>query len=366
MALPFGLNRINLGLLLLCIISVATIAAVIFLGLDRSAPDRLTIAAGARTGDSYVIGQALKVVVERHYPSLKITVLETGGTSENLKLLEERKVELATAQADVPAGDSARSIAVLFRDTFQLAVHKGSGIKSFPQLKSRRIALPQRGGQFKSFLAVAHHYGLNQSDFQFVGNDDHASDLAFETGDADVLFRVRALSNNAILRIATNGRVEFLPINQAAAMQIRIPAFVPTVIPQGAYSGSPPTPSEDLPTISVERTFLAHRGVREEAIRNITMALVEYRHEVALAIPDHLAEIRPLLAGVQQPNTLSGLGIAIHPGAKAYYDRDVPNFFQQYADYVGLWLTGALLFGSWLWEGKRWFEKRQQNLADKY
>lgn len=361
MKLPIGAGPLVLGIL-----TVGAVGAGVYFTLTNAAPERLVIAAGASTGDSYVISQALKVVVERHYPGIKISVLETAGTSENLRLLEEKKVQLATAQADVPAGDSARSIAVLFKDSFQLGVHKGSGIRSFSDLKGKRIALPQRGGQAKSFLAVAQHYGLKAKDFVFVGKDDHTSDQAFEKESADAVFRVRALSNNAIVHLANSGRVEFLPIDQAAAMQIRTPAFMPSVIPKGAYSGSPTVPSLDLATISVERTLLTHREIGDEPIRAITTVLVEYRHEVALAIPETLAEMRPLLAGVQQPNTTSGLGIAIHPGAKAYYDKDVPTFFQQYADYVGLWLTGFLLFGSWLWEGKRWLEKRQKNLADKY
>jgi TRAP transporter TAXI family solute receptor len=366
MKLPFELSRLNLSILIISAFSLIAIVAGTVFFVNRTTKEHLTIAAGAPTGDSYVISQALKTVVERHYPDIKITVLQTGGTSENLKLLEEKKVELAAAQADVPAGDSALSIAVLFRDSFQLGVHKDSEIRSFADLRGKRIAIPQTGGQFRSFLAVASHFGLMKSDFQFVGRDDASADLAFGGNEADAIFRVRALNNNAILKFAKSGNVEFLAIDQAAAMQIRIPAYMPSVIPRGAYSGSPAIPPQDLPTISVERTLLTRGDVSEVAIRAITTVLVEFRHEVALAIPDPLAEIRPLLAGVQQPNTQSGLGIAIHPGAKAYYDKDVPSFFQQYADYVGLWVTVALLFGSWIWEGKRWLENRQKNLADKY
>lgn len=359
-------NRNNLGLLVLVIFSVFAVGLATYFSMENSEPERLTIAAGNSTGDSFVISQALKTVVERHHPKLRITVMETGGTSENLKLLEERKVQLAAAQADVPAPDSARSVAVLFRDTFQLAVHQGSSIKSFGDLRGKRIALPQKGGQFKSFLALANHFGLRDSDFSFVGKDDHGSDEAFEAGQADAVFRVRALSNNAIVHLAKSSRVDFVPIDQASAMQIRAPAFIPTVIPQGAYSGKPAIPPRDLPTVGVERTLLTHDKVSDEAIRAVTAILLENRHEVALAIPEHLAEIRPLLAGVQQPNTQSGLGVAIHAGAKAYYEKDVPSYYQQYADYLGLWVTVGLLFGSWLWEGRRWFQKRQKNLADRY
>jgi TRAP-type uncharacterized transport system substrate-binding protein len=120
--------------------------------------------------------------VERHYPKVKLSVLETGGTVESLRMLEEGKAEMATAQADVMPGRSARIVAVLYDDIFQLLVRIGSDVNHFPDLKGKRIALSQSGGQFESFLRVADHFGLRKSDFQFIGLDDTASEAAFLNG----------------------------------------------------------------------------------------------------------------------------------------------------------------------------------------
>jgi len=97
-------------------------------------------------------------VVERHYPEIRIHVLETGGTVENLKLLEQGRAGLAFAQSDVQAGPSARILAVVYDDTFQLLTHRDSPIQSFAALKGKTIALPRTGGQFQSFLRVAGHF----------------------------------------------------------------------------------------------------------------------------------------------------------------------------------------------------------------
>jgi uncharacterized protein len=87
-----------------------------------SKTESLTLAAGASSGESYLLGHALKTVVERHYPKIRITLLETGGTVENLRMLEDGRAQLAAAQSDMPAGPRARSVAVLYDDTFQLLV----------------------------------------------------------------------------------------------------------------------------------------------------------------------------------------------------------------------------------------------------
>src|SRR5271165_5534685 len=80
----------------------------------------LTLAAGSKTGESYILGNALRTVVERHNPRIRIELLETGGTAENLRMLEHGEAEFATAQADVPTGPSARLVALLYDDTFQI------------------------------------------------------------------------------------------------------------------------------------------------------------------------------------------------------------------------------------------------------
>src|SRR5262245_34502363 len=140
------ISRAHAGLVVLTLLSAVATVWIIALNKQRDRIDHITIAAGSSKGDSYVICQALKTVIARHHPTLDISVRETGGTSDNLRLLEQKKVDLVTAQADVPAGHSALGIAVLFEDRFQLLVRRNSEINTFPDLRGKRVALPRTGG----------------------------------------------------------------------------------------------------------------------------------------------------------------------------------------------------------------------------
>jgi len=282
------------GLALLSLLLVLGIGVASY---ERNRKYSLAIAAGARSGESYVLAQALKTVAERHHQNLKISVRETGGTAENLALLERKDAQLAAAQADVPTGPSARLVALLYVDVFQLLVHHDSQIRAFPDLAGKRVALPRKGGQYQSFLKVAEHFGLSANDFQFV--DEDISTDAFLRSEADAIFRVRALGNPAIRELARNGKVRLVGVQQAAAMRITIPSLEPAVIPEGAYRGHPPVPDHDLPTVAVQRMLVAHADVGSEPIRWITSVLIERREELAHAIPDEFAEIRALLASVK-------------------------------------------------------------------
>src|SRR5450432_330852 len=85
----------------LVVLSVGLVAWLALALWQRSRTEYLILAAGASSGESYILGNALKTVVERHYPKIRLTVLETGGTVENLKMLEDGRAQLVAAQSDV-------------------------------------------------------------------------------------------------------------------------------------------------------------------------------------------------------------------------------------------------------------------------
>jgi uncharacterized protein len=352
--------------LALVALSVTLVAVLAIAWWQQSRTEHITLAAGAPSGESYILGNALKTVVERHHPRIRITLLETGGTVENLSMLQDGRAQLATAQADIPAGPRARSVAVLYDDTFQLLVPKQSQAKSLVELEGKRIALAQSGGQFQSFLHVADHFGLHQADFQFVGTSDEDASAAFLNGGADALFRVRAIGDPSIQRLVQSGKARFLPLEHAAAMKIKYPAFEAALIPIGAYLGNPPIPAQDFPTVAVHRTLLARDDANAAAIRAITGALLERRQEIMQEIPVSMTEVRLLLVQTRRPEQQSAIGPALHPGALSFYEKDKPSFLLAHADYVGLILTVGLMAGSWIWELKRWMQRQQKDQADIY
>jgi uncharacterized protein len=357
--LEFGTKGVTIGLLAISLGATGWFVADLW---GRSRTHNLILAAGNPTGESYILAKAIETVIEAKVPRVTIEVQETNGTAENLERLAGtqetgKKADLATAQADVPAGNQARIVAVLYADNFQVIVQGKSTLQKFTDLKGKRIGLPSSGGQYKSFIQVAEHFGLTKQDFTFIGNDDQV----------DAVFRVRAIGNTQIANLIQNHNGRLIPIEQAEAMRVKHPAFEPAKLPKGAYKGSEPTvPTEELATLNVQRLLLANASLDPDLVRQITQALNENRRDLQAAIPETISNATPLVSSIRRPETTGGTGIPIHPGALAYYDRDEPTFLQKNADYVALILTVILLVGSWLWELKRWMERRSKDIADRY
>ncbi len=327
--------------------------------IERNYVHRLTIAAGAKEGESYLFSQAMAQVIAKYNPKIKIQVLETKGSEENIKLLEDNKVQLATAQADIPALPSARIVSNLFPDMYQLIVRNNSGIKDVSDLKGKRIGLPPEGsGQYKSFLFLAEHYRLKKNDFFAFAVSEQQTDAAFRNNQVDAVFRVRPPGNKSILELVQNRGGQLVAIDQAAAMKLKQSTLDAGFIPKGAYQGAPPIPATNQPTVAVQRILLANKNVNPTIIREITTTLYERRQDLATLMPE--------ASYMTPPNVLAGTVLPIHPGAEDYYNREKPSFLQENADWLGLILSMGLLVGSWAWQLKSRLEKGRKNQGDTY
>jgi TRAP transporter TAXI family solute receptor len=381
------------GILSLALASTTLLVFVTANLLNRFTGTKLTLVAGDKQGESYIISKAIEEVVERK-SNIQIEVVATGGTTENLEKLEKGKADLATAQADVITEEintirnrnpqlsdprlqvTERSVVVLYKDLFQLVV-KDPKIQTFVQLKGKTIALPAKGGQYESFKQVARHFGLNEKDLKITGLDsngkanaaytDESADKDFLDNKADALFRVRALGNKSISKLVQRSSGRLVAIEQAQAMKILYPALENATIPKGAYRGNLPIPETNIPTVAVSRLLLASDKVDRDVIREITQIIIENRREIANAISPNNPEVKPLVATISQPNTTNSPGFPpLHPGAIAFYEQNQPSFIQEHADYLGLLLTVILLIFSWLRQIKIWIESRRKNEADEY
>ena len=360
----------------LFILLVSGLVIVCIVNLFRSQKQHLKIAAGKPNGDSFIFAQKMAEVVNNSENNIQLSVISsTPGTQRNLELLREGEVQLAMAQADIPAPPQAQIVSLVFPDMYQLIVKTDSGIENILDLKGKRVALPPSGGgQIKSFNFLMEHYGLlnenlkkynvkNKSKsslnkYKFYSVDSSNPDKVFCKGKADVVFHVRRAGNDSIRQLLKDCKGKLIPIEQAEAMKIEHPDLNEATIPKGSYQGHPPIPDKDLDTISVNRLLLAHKDVNKQVIQKITQILYEHRQELVYGCKDrNFGESQnstcnnqkmPAAALISPPNNLSGTGKPIHPGAKAYYQREDPSWFERYSGVMEVLLAVAFPFASWL------------------
>jgi TRAP transporter TAXI family solute receptor len=321
----------------------------------------LTLATASRQGDYYTFGQALATVIHRHYPHLRIRVLETKGSRDNIEQLSKGQVHLAIAQSDTPGDASVRTIASLFPEVFHLLVQRNSDIQSIPDLRGKRVALMTKGsGSYTFFWELLQHYDLKSADLQATPLSPDAASEQFKQGQFDALFRSIALGSDSMRSLIQATNASLVPFDQVSALQLGAKtAYVePIQIPRGTYRGNPATPPQHLPVAGVQAMLLSHESVSKALVYDITASLYEHRNE--------LAALTPRATTITVPKPRGGLGLPLHPGANDYYNQDQPGFLEQYAEAMGFLLSAGILLLSAIWNLRNRLQKRQKNLGDRY
>lgn len=326
---------------------VATLVALV-LWLGGRTQQTITVGAGPAHSESFHLMTAIADVVNERDGRFTVSVFETGGTIENMELLELGQLDMGTAQADAVLPEEALGVAVLYRDAYHLVVNATSGISQVSELRGQSIGIPPvSSAQDASFWLLVGHYGLDADKINALPMSASAANFAMEQEQVDAVFRVRAPGNRRIRELIGDQAMELVPINQAAALSLNQPALSAGYIPQGSYRGHPQLPPEDLPTALVNRLLVSNGDLPAPLVYEFTRSIFEGRSEIASRMP--LAGfITPLDDDARSP-------VGTHPGARQYYDREKPGMLQQNARlFSGLLYTLVILFSGALAIRSRW------------
>lgn len=329
-----------------------------WLWLTSGQTDRLTLAAGPLTSETFALGSAIASEISDSDAKMAIEVFETGGSRENIRLLLTNQVDLGTIQADTSIPDGIQAVAVLYHDAFHLLVREGAGIEHFSDLRGHRVAIPPvSSAQNGSFWFLAEHYGLRAEDMNAQAVSEEAADFGMLLGGVDAVFRVRAPGNPGIRDLIATGSIKIIPIRQADALTLKQPALDGSYIPKGSYRGFPSLPAENLETAGVDRLLVTRANEDPALMYRFTRELFESRSDIVGA---------SLLGGFIGPLGEDSESILpAHPGARRYYDREKPGILQQNARLASAGLYAIVILMSALVALRsHWMRTRRIRMGD--
>ena len=351
-------------LALIVLLGLGFLAGLLLLERDEG-PTTLTVAAGPLGSDSFTLMRETAAVLRRHSETLRLRVRATRGSSRNMALLTQGRVDLATVRSDTPVAEDVRTVADLFPDYFQIITGPGVRLRSVNDLEFVRIAIPPHGTEEnRSFHMLLDHYDVDARNVRWRAMPFASAARMLLAGDIDALFTVRSLRDGGLLQLFEDASLSrkvlgFVPVRQAAAIAVKRPFVQVASIPQGVYTGSNPTPRVNMQTASVTRVLVTRDDVPEDAIRELARVL--FGHKLDLTVRFSLA------AAIEPPGGLDGTSTApVHDGAQSWFDRDEPSFVQENAEPLALGVTVFTLMLSLLLGLRARLNSVQKNRLDAY
>ncbi|MBC58365.1 MAG: C4-dicarboxylate ABC transporter substrate-binding protein [Confluentimicrobium sp.] len=292
------------------------------------AEEFITIGTGGVTGVYYPTGGAICRLVNkgRKEHGIRCSVESTGGSVYNINTIREGELEFGVAQSDwqyhayhgtskfEEAGpfEGLRAVFSVHPEPFTVVARADSGIKTFDDLKGKRVNLGNPGsGARGTFEVVMAEKGWTTDDFALAAElkpaeqaaalcDNQVDAIVFTVGHPSGTIQEATTACDSVIVAVEGAEIDKL---------ISENAFYRTAtIPGGMYRGS----DEDVKTFGVGATFVTSDAVSEEAVYTVVKSVFENLED--------FKKLHPAFA-ILKPEEMAtaGLSAPLHPGAAKYY-----------------------------------------------
>ncbi|MBS99366.1 MAG: C4-dicarboxylate ABC transporter substrate-binding protein [Oceanospirillaceae bacterium] len=292
------------------------------------AQDFITIGTGGVTGVYYPTGGAICRLVnkDRSEHGIRCSVESTGGSVYNINTIRAGELDMGVAQSDwqyhayngtsqfADAGpfEELRAVFSVHPEPFTVVARADSGIKTFDDLKGKRVNIGNPGsGQRGTMEVLMDAKGWTTDDFALASElkaaeqskalcDNKIDAMVYTVGHPSGSIKEATTSCDSVIVEVAGPTVQMLVDEN--------PFYRVATIPGGMYRGS----DEDVKTFGVGATFISSSNVDADLVYHTVKAVFENF--------ETFKKLHPAFANLKKEEMITdGLSAPLHEGAMRYY-----------------------------------------------
>lgn len=291
-------------------------------GKTESEPKFLSILTGGTQGTYYPLGGSFAEFITDE-TGIKTTAESSQASAANMTALADGTAEIAFVQTDIAyyankgelmfdgdAIDTVSALGSLYPETIQLVTTEKSGIKTFDDLKGKKVSVGAPGsGTYANAEQLLEIHGLSlKDDIKAQNLDFGESQESLQSGQIDAAFITSGTPTGAVEALNAVAKVNIVPVEDDKADELieKYPYYAKDTIEEGTYGLE-----QDVPTVSVGAMLVIQNDLSEDVVYDITKAIYENT--------DKITHAKGQLISAEKG--LDGIGIPVHPGAQRYFDE---------------------------------------------
>jgi uncharacterized protein len=306
----------------------APLLGLVFGASSALAETFVTIGTGGQTGVYYVVGQSICKLVNRGNSKhgIKCTAPSTGGSVANLNGIRAGEQDMGVAQSDWQyhayngtskfkeqgPNKELRSVFSVHPEPFTVVARIDSGIKTFDDLKGKRVNVGNPGsGQRGTMEVLMTAKGWTLDDFKLASelkSAEQAQALCDNKVDA-IVFTV-GHPNGSIQEATTSCAAIVVPVTGAEVDKLVAdnPFYAKATIPGGMYKNT----DNDVSTFGVKATFVSSTKSPESTIYEVVKAVFDNF--------DRFKKLHPAFANLDPKDMITdGNSAPLHDGSAKYF-----------------------------------------------
>ena len=310
------------------LLKVSLVAAFAMGALNAQAEEKfITIGTGGQTGVYYVVGQSICQLVNRDTAKtqVKCNAPSTGASVANLNAIADKQMDMGIAQSDWQyhayngsssfegkKNDKIRAVFSLHPEPFTVMVRDDSGIKTFDDLKGKRVNVGDPGSGTRATMnVILKEKGWSDKDFKVASElkpsemasvmcDNNLDAITYNVGHPNGALKEAAASCNAHLVPVTGEAIDKLVADHSY--------YAKATIPGGLYKGT----DNPVETFGVYATLVTSSDVEEDKVYAVVKAVFDNF--------DRFKRLHPAFANLKEEEMIkNALSAPLHDGAIRYY-----------------------------------------------
>lgn len=290
------------------------------------AEEFINIGTGGVTGVYYQVGANICKLVNKAYTDVKCNSSSTGGSVYNLNTIAAGDLDMGVAQSDWQyhayngtskfeekgPNKDLRAVFSVHPEPFTVVARADSGIKTFADLKGKRVNIGNPGsGQRGTMEVVMGKMGWTKDDFALASELKSAEQsAALCDNKVDAIIFTVGHPNSSIKEATTACDSVLVPVDGPVIQKLveENDYYRMATIPGGMYRGT----DEDTTTFGVGATFVTSATVPEDKVYKVVKTVFENF--------DRFKKMHPAFSVLKKEEMIKdGLSAPLHDGAVKYY-----------------------------------------------
>lgn len=236
----------------------------------QPAPEKkLVIATGSKNGNYYKVALEYKKLLEAN--KIEVTLLNTAGSVENIKLLESGKADIGFVQNGIlnPNKTELEFLANIYYEPLWV-FYKNDNYKIdyLIQLISKKISIGNNGSGTKDLASrLLADNGIDDKNSTILNYSDEVAKKKLLAGEIDAMFMVTSHESQNVKELLENPKINVLSVKRAKAYSQKYSFLEALTLHEGTLDLYKNLPDETINLLSTSANLLANPNVPEEITR---------------------------------------------------------------------------------------------------
>lgn len=279
--------------------------------IQPSPKKEITIATGAKDGNYYKTALIYKNLLEKD--NVKVNILTSEGSIDNIKILKENKADVAFIQnGTITSADTSniKSLASIYYEPLWVFYrNEGYTVDYMIQFISKKIAVGTIGSGTKDLAdKLLKDNGINEQNSTILNYNTKEAKDKLQKGEIDVIFIVSSHNSEVVKELLADPKINLFSFKRARAYSRKYTFLEALDLYEGTIDLYKNLPDENINLLATTANLVVHKDFSEELKRILLKKVVEVHNK------------KDLFAKAGQFPNIDNMKLDLDKEAKRYFE----------------------------------------------